>query len=153
MKRSRNATITKDVVEMGHDSNDVIIIDTIKTIFQEMFQRQERVLTETVNSASLVTNQRIDKLSSDITVNNEKLIKLVNDLSEVHLSTEASRETIKEKIKKTEERIHKEKKSKGHYKEIEDENKTLKDKLLDLEDQSRRDNLRFNGVREYENES
>ena len=153
MKRSRNATITKDVVEMGHDSNDVIIIDTIKTIFQEMFQRQERVLTETVNSASLVTNQRIDKLSSDITVNNEKLIKLVNDVSEVHLSIEASRETIKEKIKKTEERIHKEKKSKGHYKEIEDENKTLKDKLLDLEDQSRRDNLRFDGVREYENES
>ena len=29
----------------------------------------------------------------------------------------------------------------------------LKDKIRDLEDRSRRDNLRFDGVREYENES
>ena len=41
----------------------------------------------------------------------------------------------------------------GHYEKIEDENKRLKDKLRDLEDRSRRDNLRFDGVREYENES
>ena len=40
-----------------------------------------------------------------------------------------------------------------HYEKIEDENKRLKDKLRDLEDQSRSDNRRFDGVREYENES
>ena len=85
---------------MGHDSNDVITIDTIKSIFQEMFQQQEKVLIETVNSTSLVTNQSIDKLSSDITVNNEKLIKLANDLSDVQLSIEASYEMIDKKIKK-----------------------------------------------------
>ena len=85
---------------MGHDSNDVITIDTIKSIFQEMFQQQEKVLIETVNSTSLVTNQSIDKLSSDITVNNEKLIKLANDLSDVQLSVEASYEMIDKKIKK-----------------------------------------------------
>ena len=45
-----------------------------------MFQQQEKVLTETVNSALLVTNQRIDKMPSDITVKNEKLIKLANDV-------------------------------------------------------------------------
>ena len=33
--------------------------------------------------------------------------------------------------------------------EIENENKRLKDKLHHLEDRSRRDNLRFDGVREY----
>ena len=85
---------------MGHDSNDVITIDTIKSIFQEMFQQQEKVLIETVNSTSLVTNQSIDKLSSDINVNNEKLIKLANDLSDVQLSIEASYEMIDKKIKK-----------------------------------------------------
>ena len=139
---------------MGHDSNDVITIDTIKSIFQEMFQRQEKVPIETVNSASLVTNQRIDKLSSDVTVNNEKLIKLANDVSEAQLSIEASRETIEEKIKKIEERIHKEKqKNKGHYDKIEDENETLKDKLPDLEDRLLGDNLCLDVVREYENES
>ena len=54
MKRSKNATKNKDVVEMRYDSNDVITIDTIKSIFQKMFQQQEKVLIETVNPASLV---------------------------------------------------------------------------------------------------
>ena len=89
MTRSKNATKNKDVVEMGHDSNGVITIDTIKSIFQEVFQQREKILIETVNSASLVTDQRIDKLSSDITVNNEKLIKLVNGVSDEQLSIEA----------------------------------------------------------------
>ena len=74
---------------MGHDSNYVITI--------EMFQQQEKVLTETVNSALLVTNQKIDKLSSNITVNNEKLIKLENDVSDAQLSIETSQEMLEEK--------------------------------------------------------
>ena len=98
MRSSKNATKTKDAAEMGHYSNDVITIDTIKSIFQEMFQQQEKVLIETVNSVSLVTTQRINKFSSDITVNNEKLNKLANDVSDVQLSVEASHETIDEKI-------------------------------------------------------
>ena len=56
-----------------------------------------------------MTNQRIDKLSSDITFNNEKLIKLANDVSDVQLSIEASQEMIEEKVKKNEEKISKEK--------------------------------------------
>ena len=40
-----------------------------------------------------------------------------------------------------------------HCEKIEDENKRLKDKLRDLEDRSRRDNLRFDEVKEYENKS
>ena len=92
MARSKNATKTKDVVETENDSNDGITIDTIKSIFQEIFQQQEKVLIETVNSAPLVTNQRIAKLSSDITISNEKLIKLANDIS-----IDASQEMIEEK--------------------------------------------------------
>ena len=98
MTGSKNATKTKDVVGMQYDLNDVITIDTIKSIFQVMFQQQEKVLIETVNSASLETNQSLDKLSSDITVNNEKLIKWANDLSDAQLSIEASQEMIEEKL-------------------------------------------------------
>ena len=79
---------------MGHDSNKITTIHAIKSIFQEMFQQQENVLIERVYSASLVTNQRIDKLSSYIAVNNEKLIKLANDVSDEQLSIEASQEMI-----------------------------------------------------------
>ena len=53
---------------------------------------------------------------------------------------------IEEKIRKTEQRIGKDKPKNN------DENERLKDKLRDLDDQSRSDNLRFHGVREYENE-
>ena len=81
MTRIKNATKTKDAGDVGHDSNDVITIDIIKSIFHKMFQQHEKVLIEAVNSASLVTNQRIDKLSSGINVN-ENLIKLANDVSD-----------------------------------------------------------------------
>ena len=135
MTRSKNATKNKDVDEMGHDSNEVITIDTIKSIFQEMFQQKEKVPSETENSASQVTNQTIDKLSSDITANNEKLIKLAKDVSDVQLSIKASWEIIEKKIKKNEERISKEKqRSMEHFEKILDENKRLKDKLRDHED-------------------
>ena len=40
-----------------------------------------------------------------------------------------------------------------HYEKIEDGNKRLKGKLRDLKDRSRRENLCFDGVGEYENES
>ena len=94
-----------------------------------------------MNSASLVTN-------------NEKLIKLANDVSDVQLSIEASQEIIEEKIKKIEERNEKEnQKHIRHFAKIEDENKKLKEKLRDLEDRSRRDNLRFDEINESENES
>ena len=130
MARSKNATKIKEAAEMEHDLNDVITIYSIKSIFQEMFQEQEKVLIETVNSASLMTNQRIDKLSSDITVNNEQLIKFANDVSNVQLSIEKSQEMTEEKVKKIEERISKEKqRNMVHYEETEDENKRLKDKL------------------------
>ena len=63
-----------------------------------MFQQEEKVLTETANYASLVTNQRIDELTSDITIDNEKLNKLANGTSDVQLSIDASQEMIEEKM-------------------------------------------------------
>ena len=63
-----------------------------------MFQQEEKVLTETANYASLVTNQRIDELTSDTTIDNEKLNKLANGTSDVQLSIDASQEMIEEKM-------------------------------------------------------
>ena len=99
-------------VKMRNDSKDIITIDNINSIFQEMLQQQEKVLIETVNSESLVTNQRIDKLSSDITINKGKLIRLAYDVSDVQLSIEASQKTIEEKIKDIEDKSDKGKQKK-----------------------------------------
>ena len=40
-------------------------------MFQEISKQQEQVLIETVNFAATLTNDRIGKLSADITKNNE----------------------------------------------------------------------------------
>ena len=61
---------------------------------------------------------------------------------------------IQEKIKKIIKRSDKEKqKNIAHFENIVGDNKKLKDKLREIEDWSHRDNLSFDGVREYENES
>ena len=49
MTRGKNDRKTKDAAEMWYDSNDVITVDIIRSIFQEMFQQQEHFLIETVN--------------------------------------------------------------------------------------------------------
>ena len=67
---------------------------------------------------------------------------MANDVINVQLSIESSQEMVEKKNFKIEERTDKKKKI----------NKRLKDKQRDLEDRSHRDNLRFDGVREYENE-
>ena len=61
---------------------------------------------------------------------------------------------IEEKIKIIEEKINKEKqKSSDIIRRQKMKNKRLTVKLQDLEGRSRKNNLRFDGVREYENES
>ena len=60
----------------------------------------------------MTNHQRIDKLSSVTTINNQKLIKLTNDVSDVQASIEGSQQLIEEKSKKIEERTDKEKQKK-----------------------------------------
>ena len=98
-----------------------------------------------------MANQRIDKFSSHITINNDKLLNLANDVSDVQLSIDASQEIIEVKIKTIEERTDKDKQK--NIRNFENNNKRLKNKLRDLKDRSRMNNLRFDGVREYANES
>ena len=64
----------KESAETGNDANDVVNTEPIKTIFQETFRQQEPTSFETVNFSSTFTNIRIEKLSADITKNNEKII-------------------------------------------------------------------------------
>ena len=111
-----------------------------------MFKQQEQALIETVNSASTLISVRIDKLSADITKNSEKLIQLSKDVTDVQVSIDASQQILEEKVEALEQQFEKERKeSINYFKSIEAENNDLKDKLWDLEDRSRRDNLRFDG--------
>ena len=70
-------------------------------------------------------------MSSDIAINNEKLITLTKAVRYVQLSIEM----IQEKIKKIIKRSDKEKqKNIAHFENIVGDNKKLKDKLREIED-------------------
>lgn len=110
---SRTKTVkNKDVRERtnpGNNGNSPTTVEVIKSIFIEMFKK-EKTLTETVKSAYILINKRIETLAVEITKSNKKLINLSNEVSEVQLSIDISQETMEEKLKKQEERFTKGKK-------------------------------------------
>ena len=69
----------KDVSEEGNNRNNPINVEVMKSIFIEMLRKREEILLEHINSVSTPTNQRIEKLSAEITGKNEKLVNLFNE--------------------------------------------------------------------------
>ena len=119
-----------------------------------MFKQQEQVLTETSNSASSFTNIRIGKLLTDISKNNEKLFQLSKEFTCVQVSIDTSQQNLEGKMKMLGEKFEKERKENiNYFKSIEAEDKDLKDKLRDLVNRSKQDNMRFDSIVECENES
>ena len=97
----------QESTEIGNDVNKIVTIETINSIFQEIFKQQEQGLIET-KSASTLTNDRIDELSADITKNNEKLI--IQEVTDVQVSIDASQQIKEEKMEALEQNFEKEKK-------------------------------------------
>ena len=113
---------------------------------QEMFHKQEQSVLELISGKTSLTNQRIDSLSKDM-----------NDLKE---SLKFSQNEYHEKLKNMGNKVQK----------LEEEEKLMMEelhviqttkpswaietdaKLIDLEDPSQ-NNLRFEGIKEHENES
>ena len=136
------------------NESQVITMAMIKSLFHELFEEQEAKLAETIKSAADVTNRRIDKLSADIMKNNESLAELTNDVNDVKESIDASQGMLEKKMDILEEKIKKQKqKCQDNLKLMSNENKELREKLRNLEDRSRRDNLRFSGIEEYQQET
>ena len=119
-----------------------------------MFKQQEQVLTETSNSVSSFTNIRIGKLLTNISKNNEKLFQLSKEFTCVQVSIDTSQQNLEGKMKMLGEKFEKERKENiNYFKSIEAEDKGLKDKLQDLVNRSKQDNMRFDSIVECENES
>ena len=114
---------------------------------QEMFHKQEQSVLELISGKTSLTNQRIDSLSKDM-----------NDLKE---SLKFSQNEYHEKLKNMGNKVQK----------LEEEEKLMREELhviqttkpswaietdaksVDLEDRSRRNNLKFAEIKRHENES
>ena len=131
-----------------------ISIETIKELFIEMFKAQEETIRKIVSSCNSDTIMRLDRLSEEIQDNNERLEKLNKETVDLKISLETSQEIFEKKFQKVNDNLSKQKqKHKEDINELWKDNDQLCDRLRDLEDRSRRDNLRIDGIAELENET
>ena len=131
-----------------------ISIETIKELFIEMFKAQEETIRKIVSSCNSDTIMTLDRLSEEIQDNNERLEKLNKETVDLKISLETSQEIFEKKFQKVNDNLSKQKqKHKEDINELWKDNDQLCERLRDLEDRSRRDNLRIDGIAEVENET
>ena len=119
-----------------------------------MFQEQQEALLNIISSNTAPLHQSIDKLTIEIKDNNDRLDSISKDTEDLKLSVQTYQDVFDNKIKEIEVSIEKIKeKHKSENIQLEKENEDSEDKLRMLEDRSRMDNLRFDGIEEWEDES
>ena len=131
-----------------------ISVEPVKEILTEMFLKQEQKILDIVQRSAADTNSRIDRLTQAIKDNSTMLDALRKETDELKFSVEASQEMIEKKFEKDEGKVKSYKVQ--HDKDINElwqENEYLREKMRDLEDRSRRDNLRVDGLKEIDNET
>ena len=118
-----------------------------------MFKAQEETIRKIVFSCNSDTIVRLDQLFEEIQDNNERLEKLNKEIVDLKISLETSQEIFKKKFQKVDDNLSKQKqKHKEDIHELWKDNDQPCERLRDLEDRSRRDNLRIDGIAEVENE-
>ena len=119
-----------------------------------MFKVQEETIRKLVSSCNLDTIVSLDRLAEEIQDNNERLEKINKETVGLKTSLEISQQIFEKKFQKLDDNL-----SKQRQKHKEDINKLWKDndqlceRPRDLEDRSRRDNLRSDEIAEAGNET
>ena len=132
-------------------SNKAVNIKTVKEIFKEMFKEQEKTLMNIVTNSTTLIHQSLDRLTMEIKDNNSRLEQISKETDDLKLSLETYQNINDTKIKQIEETLSK---IRGiSIENVLKDNAEMKEKIRELEDRSRRDNLRFDGIKEYQNES
>ncbi|XP_065684972.1 uncharacterized protein LOC136074507 isoform X1 [Hydra vulgaris] len=114
-----------------------------KSILKEterLLKDQEKNFTDIISANLKILTNRLDKIEKEVDVNKSKVLSIENDLRDFKESLNFQETTIMEKINKI---------MKRYEKEINNLNK----KTLDLENRSRRNNLRLDGIFEKPNEN
>ena len=134
--------------------NEIITINTVKEFFQEMFKEQQKALLNIVSTNTTPLQKSLDRLSIQIQGNSNRLENIIKETDDLKLSLEVTQEMQDVKIKSVEKLVKEaEKKYKQEIESLIIKSKEQNDKLRVLEDRSRRDNLRFDGIPEYKNET
>ena len=129
-------------------------IEMIKELFIDMFKAQEKAIRKIVFSCNSDTIMKLDRLSEEIQDNNERLEKLNKETVDLKIGLETSQEIFEKKFQKVNDNLSKQnQKLKDDINELWKDNDRPCERLRDLEDRSRSDNLRIDGIAEVENET
>ena len=122
-----------------NEEDEQKLIETIRKIVRDEFASQELVIKEMINDSIKETKERLDKISQDVT-------DLKQSLEFTQDETKEEIDNIKSTLKDLEKNV----------KIIEDDlldAEQVSSKLIELEDRSRRNNLRIDGIEENPNET
>ena len=134
-----------------------ITIEDIKNIFQDMFrQHQEAITKKQEEMFRSHENSIMQLISGNTTVTNQRLDNLSKEIADLKESLEFTQEKTEGKFRTLNEKISTMEKNLFSLKKDIDIIQTTKpswaidieNKLVDLEDRSRRNNLRINGIKE-----
>ena len=122
------------------------IVELMKTVFEEEFAKQQQQISKIIENNLVITKQEIGKLREEI-----------NDLKK---SIEFTENVLEEKVAKVEQNVCE---LQGKFKKVEEDVTYMNDyiedaenihnKLVELEDRSRRNNIRIDGIKERNKES
>ena len=119
-----------------------------------MFKVQEETIRKLVSSCSLDTIVSLDRLAEEIQDNNERLEKINKETVGLKTSLEISQQIFEKKFQKLDDNLSKQKqKHKEDINKLWKDNDQLCERPRDLEDRSRRDNLRIDEIAEVGNET
>ena len=139
-----------------------ITIEDIKNIFQDMFRQHRETITKKQEEMFRSQENSIMQLiSGNTTVANQRLDNLSKEIADLKESLEFTQEETEGKFSTLNEKISTFEKNLFSLKKDIDIIQTTKpswaidiaNKLVDLEDRSRRKNLRINGIKEGKNET
>ena len=116
-----NKSLTKFTKVQDEEKNRMVNLEEMKKVFSEMFKSHEKSVLDILAANNKIQNDRLDILT-----------KHIEDIKE---SLQFTENELNTKILKVEQNL-------------ENETTMIKEKLRDLEDRTRRNNLRIDGVNE-----
>ena len=119
--------------------NDQILQETIRTIFKDELSAEEVVVKEIKNTNMKSTNEQLDKLFTEMAEMTESPEHTQDQLDDELRTVKTDIKNLDSAVKKVEQKI--------------EEYPDINEKLIELEDRSRRTNIRIDGIVETHNET
>ena len=124
-------------------SEKTLTLESIKEMMEAMFANQEKNILALISANHTIVTDRLNKLEVKMTKQHEELKTITDDVNH-----------LKENVNHTDGIIRKlEEKIITLKKNLTDVEKASKEKQREMEDRSRRNNLRIDGIKENEKES